>query len=61
MYARSTILGEKTGIGRNSVDGGSVFITKSVAQGSQVFYIHQLRINTQESLLQKKPDNKEAI
>ena len=44
IYARTTILGGKTVIGRNSVIGGSVFLTKSVAPDSQVFNTHQLRI-----------------
>jgi serine O-acetyltransferase len=45
IYARTTILGGKTTIGKNSVIGGSVFLTKSVAPYSQVFNTHQLRID----------------
>lgn len=48
IYARSTILGGRTIIGRNSVIGGSVFLTKSVEPFSQVFNTHQLRIDIKE-------------
>ena len=46
IYARSTILGGKTVIGRNSVIGGSVFLTQSVEPYSRVFNTHRLRIDT---------------
>lgn len=46
IYARTTILGGKTVIGKNSIIGGSVFLTKSVAPDSQVYNTHQLRIET---------------
>jgi len=48
IYARSTILGGRTVIGHNSVIGGSVFLTKSVAPYSNVFNTHQLRIEVRE-------------
>ncbi|WP_291924815.1 serine acetyltransferase [Chitinophaga sp.] len=46
IYARSTILGGNTTIGKGSIIGGSVFITKSVPPFSQVFNTHQVRITT---------------
>jgi serine O-acetyltransferase len=48
IYARSTILGGRTVIGHNSVIGGSVFLTKSVAPYSSVFNTHQLRIEVRQ-------------
>jgi serine O-acetyltransferase len=48
IYARSTILGGRTVIGHNSVIGGSVFLTKSVAPWSNVFNTHQLRIEVKD-------------
>ena len=45
IYARSTILGGHTVIGHDSIIGGSVFLTKSVAPYSNVFNTHQLRID----------------
>jgi serine O-acetyltransferase len=48
IYARSTILGGRTVIGHDSVIGGSVFLTKSVAPYSSVFNTHQLRIEVRE-------------
>ncbi|MET0244487.1 MAG: serine acetyltransferase [Flavitalea sp.] len=50
IYARSTILGGRTVIGKNSVIGGSVFLTKSVEPNSQVFNTHQLRIDVKDKL-----------
>jgi serine O-acetyltransferase len=44
IYARSTILGGYTVLGHDSIIGGSVFLTKSVAPYSNVFNTHQLRI-----------------
>jgi serine O-acetyltransferase len=46
IYARTTVLGGDTVIGYNSIIGGSVFLTKSVAPYSNVFNTHQLRIDT---------------
>lgn len=51
IYARTTILGGKTVIGRNSVIGGSVFLTKSVSPYSHVFNTHQLRIDDKQKVL----------
>jgi serine O-acetyltransferase len=48
IYARSTILGGRTVIGHDSVIGGSVFLTKTVAPYSSVFNTHQLRIEVRE-------------
>jgi len=48
IYARSTILGGRTVIGHDSVIGGSVFLTKTVAPYSNVFNTHQLRIEVRE-------------
>jgi len=48
IYARSTILGGRTIIGHDSIIGGSVFLTKSVAPYSNVFNTHQLRIEVKE-------------
>ncbi|SHL90547.1 serine O-acetyltransferase [Mucilaginibacter sp. OK098] len=48
IYARSTILGGRTVIGHDSIIGGSVFLTKSVAPYSNVFNTHQLRIEVKE-------------
>jgi serine O-acetyltransferase len=48
IYARSTILGGRTVIGHDSVIGGSVFLTKSVAPHSHVFNTHQLRIEIKQ-------------
>ncbi|WP_153796187.1 serine O-acetyltransferase [Foetidibacter luteolus] len=49
IYARTTILGGKTVIGRNSIIGGSVFLTKSVEPYSRVFNTHQLRIEVERT------------
>ena len=38
IYAQATILGGKTTIGKNSIIGGNVWITKSVAPNSKVYY-----------------------
>jgi len=48
IYARSTILGGRTVIGHDSVIGGSVFLTKTVAPYSNVFNTHQLRIEVRD-------------
>ncbi|MGZ3751504.1 MAG: serine O-acetyltransferase [Mucilaginibacter sp.] len=48
IYARSTILGGHTVIGHDSIIGGSVFLTKSVAPYSNVFNTHQLRIDVKQ-------------
>jgi serine O-acetyltransferase len=48
IYARSTILGGRTVIGHDSIIGGSVFLTKSVAPYSSVFNTHQLRIEVRD-------------
>jgi len=50
IYARSTILGGYTTIGHNSIIGGSVFLTKSVAPYSNVFNTHQLRIDVRQQV-----------
>ncbi|MDQ1089846.1 serine O-acetyltransferase [Siphonobacter sp. SORGH_AS_1065] len=50
IYARTTILGGRTVIGRNSIIGGSVFLTKSVEPYSNVFNTHQLRITPSEKV-----------
>ncbi len=38
IYAQATILGGETTIGKNSIIGGNVWITKSVAPNSKVYY-----------------------
>lgn len=48
IYARSTILGGNTVIGHDSIIGGSVFLTKSVAPFTNVFNTHQLRIDVKQ-------------
>jgi len=48
IYARSTILGGRTVIGHDSVIGGSVFLTKTVAPYSNVYNTHQLRIEVRD-------------
>lgn len=48
IYARSTILGGNTVIGHDSIIGGSVFLTKSVAPYTNVFNTHQLRIDVKQ-------------
>jgi serine O-acetyltransferase len=57
IYARTTILGGKTVIGRNSIIGGSVFLTKSVEPYSNVFNTHQLRIDVKNELGPIAPHN----
>ena len=42
IYAGATILGGKTTIGKNSVIGGNVWLTKSVPSGSKVYYQAQM-------------------
>lgn len=42
IYAGATILGGKTTIGKNSVIGGNVWLTKSVPAGSKVYYQAQM-------------------
>lgn len=42
IYAGATILGGKTTIGKNSVIGGNVWLTKSVPPGSKVYYQTQM-------------------
>jgi serine O-acetyltransferase len=54
IYARTTILGGKTVIDRNSIIGGSVFLTKSVEPYSNVFNTHQLRIDVKNELAGNK-------
>lgn len=49
IYARTTILGGKTVIGRDSIIGGNVFLTKSVAPYSQVFNTHQYRLTSKRT------------
>lgn len=48
IYARSTILGGNTVLGHDSIIGGSVFLTKSVAPYSNVFNTHKLRIEVKQ-------------
>lgn len=38
IYAGATILGGKTRIGRNSVVGGNVWLTRSIPENSRVYY-----------------------
>lgn len=38
IYAGATILGGKTRIGKNSIVGGNVWLTKSVPENSRVYY-----------------------
>ncbi len=52
IYARTTILGGNTKIGDNSIIGGSVFLTRSVAPNSNVFNTHQLRITSKDKKVQ---------
>ncbi|MGM0944859.1 MAG: serine O-acetyltransferase [Bacteroidota bacterium] len=42
IYAGATILGGRTVIGRGSTIGGNVWLTKSVAPGSKVYYQAQM-------------------
>lgn len=42
IYAGATILGGKTTIGKNSVIGGNVWLTKSIPAGSKVYYQAQM-------------------
>jgi len=42
IYAGATILGGKTTIGKHSVIGGNVWLTKSVPAGSKVYYQAQM-------------------
>lgn len=42
IYAGATILGGKTVIGKGSTIGGNVWLTKSVAPGSKVYYQAQM-------------------
>jgi serine O-acetyltransferase len=42
IYAGATILGGTTTIGKNSVIGGNVWLTKSVPAGSKVYYQAQM-------------------
>ncbi|WP_297336821.1 serine acetyltransferase [Algoriphagus sp.] len=42
IYAGATILGGKTVIGKGSTIGGNVWLTKSVAAGSKVYYQAQM-------------------
>lgn len=55
IYARSTILGGNTVIGHDSIIGGSVFLTKSVAPFTNVFNTHQLRIDVKSQLPELSP------
>lgn len=55
IYARSTILGGNTLIGHDSIIGGSVFLTKSVAPFTNVFNTHQLRIDVKSQLPELSP------
>jgi len=50
LYANATVLGGDTTIGRGSVLGGSVFVTKSVPNDSRVsLKAHDLRVNAKGS------------
>lgn len=42
LYAGATILGGKTVIGRDSIIGGNVWLTRSVPAGSKVYYQTQM-------------------
>ena len=55
ISARSTILGGNTLIGHDSIIGGSVFLTKSVAPFTNVFNTHQLRIDVKSQLPELSP------
>ncbi len=46
IYAGSTVLGGKTIVGRDSVIGGNVFLTESVAPNSVVYHKHEVRIRS---------------
>jgi serine O-acetyltransferase len=46
LYAGSTILGGKTTIGHNSIIGGNVWVTRSVAPHSKIYY--QATMNTDD-------------
>lgn len=52
LYAGSTILGGKTTIGRSSVIGGNVWLTKSVPAYSRVYHTSKVEIrNAQEAAM----------
>lgn len=46
IYAHATILGGKTTIGRKSVIGGNVWLTKSVAPHSLVYHKSEIKVDT---------------
>lgn len=63
VYSGATILGGYTTIGKNSVIGGNVWLTKSVPAGSKVYYQTQMYHADREvtDLYVFKNDSNEAI
>ncbi len=55
IYSAATILGGETTIGHNSIIGGNVFLTKSVAPFSLIYYTSQLKYKTVKNY--KEPIN----
>lgn len=49
IYAGATILGGKTKIGRNSIVGGNVWLTRSIPENSRVYYQAMMQNNPNES------------
>jgi serine O-acetyltransferase len=47
IYAGATILGGETVVGKGSIIGGNVWLTKSVAENSVVYHEPQLKFSTQ--------------
>ena len=50
LYAGATILGGETHIGHHSVIGGNVWITKSIAPNSKVYYQAKMHHGEDEEL-----------
>ena len=48
IYANATILGGDTTIGKNSIIGGNVWLTKSVPENSVISINRQVNIKTNE-------------
>lgn len=46
IYSNTTILGGDTTIGKNTVIGGNTWITKSIAENSQVYHNHNFKITS---------------
>ena len=48
IYAGATILGGETTVGKNSIIGGNVWLTKSVPQNSVVYHKSEVKVRNQE-------------